>query len=208
MTTPIQADAAESHARQKGKLKAVMDGRIARASREQGLLIVHTGNGKGKTTAALGMLVRALGHGQRCAVVQFIKGEQATAEVILAQVAALSGGALTWDRCGQGFTWNTQDRDRDMAHAQAGWARVEQHLADPDLQFLLLDELNIALRQGYLDPGKVLAALQGRRPGLNVVVTGRGAPECLLDSADLVTDMREVKHPFKAGIKAQPGIEF
>jgi cob(I)alamin adenosyltransferase len=228
MTTPIQNDRsghetskavaedpqedpagdAETHARQQGKLKVVKDGRIARASREQGLLIVHTGSGKGKTTAALGMLVRALGHGQRCAVVQFIKGDHPTAEVILTQVAAISGGALAWDRCGQGFTWNTQDRDQDIAHAEAGWVRVRQHLADPELQFLLLDELNIVLRHGYLDMEKVLAEVQGRHPGLHVVITGRGAPESLLDSADLVTEMKEVKHPFKAGIKAQPGIEF
>jgi cob(I)alamin adenosyltransferase len=181
---------------------------IQDARPEPGLLIVHTGNGKGKTTAALGMLLRALGHGQRCAVVQFLKGKQPTAEVILTQVAALAGGALTWDRCGQGFTWITRDRDRDSADAEAGWARVRQHLADPDLQFLLLDELNIVLRQGYLDPGTVLAELRERRPGLHVVVTGRGAPEILMDSADLVTEMNEVKHPFKAGVKAQPGIEF
>jgi cob(I)alamin adenosyltransferase len=170
--------------------------------------MVHTGNGKGKSTAALGMLVRSLGHGYRCAVVQFIKGEKATSEVVLEKVAAATGGSISWDRCGQGFTWDTQDLESDIAHAQEGWALVRRHLADPDLRFLLLDELNIVLRHGFLDTAEVMADLQARRPDLHVVLTGRGAPEALLEAADLVTEMKELKHPFKAGIKAQPGIEF
>lgn len=196
------------HQRQMEKLKVVVDNRIAAATREKGLLMVHTGNGKGKSTAALGMLVRSLGHGFPCAVVQFIKGEQATAETMLAQVAPAFGGSLAWDRCGQGFTWNTQDLDADRAHAREGWELVRQHLSNPELRFLLLDELAIVLRHGLLDTAAVLAELQARRPKLHVVITGRGAPEALLEAADLVTEMREVKHPFKAGIKAQPGIEF
>lgn len=171
----------------------------------RGLLMVHTGSGKGKTTAALGMLVRALGHGFRCAVVQFLKGEHSTAEVILSRV---SGAALSWDRCGQGFTWKTRDREGDIRLAQEGWAVVRRHLADPELRFLLLDELNIVLRHGLLDTDQVLAELRARRPGLHVVITGRGAPEALLEAADLATEMRELKHPFQAGIQAQPGIEF
>ena len=191
-----------------GKLKVVVDKRIASATQEKGLLMVHTGNGKGKSTAAMGMLVRSLGHGYRCAVVQFIKGEQATAEVVLETVAQAMGGALTWDRCGHGFTWNTQDQAADIAHAQEGWAAVRRHLADPELRFLLLDELNIVLAHGFLNTREVLADLQGRRPDLHVVLTGRGAPEGLVEAADLVTEMKEIKHPFKAGIKAQAGIEF
>ena len=198
----------DTHARQMAKLKAVVDARIAKATQAKGLLMVHTGNGKGKSTAALGMLVRSLGHGHRCAVVQFIKGEQATAEVVLEQVAVAMGGALAWDRCGQGFTWDTQNRAADIAHAQEGWTIVRGHLQDPGLRFLLLDELNIVLAHGYLDTGEVLADLQGRVPGLHVVVTGRGAPESLMAAADLVTEMKEVKHPFQAGIMAQAGIEF
>jgi cob(I)alamin adenosyltransferase len=198
----------ERHQDQMAKLKRVVDGRIAQAIREQGLLVVHTGNGKGKTTAALGMLVRALGHGFPCAVVQFIKGDQATSEVILSQVAAVGGGSLSWDRCGQGFSWKTQDRDADRLHAEEGWTLARRHLADPDLRFLLLDELNIVLRHGLLDTARVIEELQARRPDLHVVLTGRGAPEALLEAADLVTEMNAVKHPLKAGIKAQPGIEF
>jgi cob(I)alamin adenosyltransferase len=198
----------ETHKRQMGKLKAVVDRRIAAATREQGLLMVHTGAGKGKSTAALGMLVRSLGHGFKCAVVQFIKGEQATAEVMLERVARDMGGALTWDRCGQGFTWNTQDREADIRHARAGWELVRRHLADPDLRFLLLDELNIVLGHGFLDTEEVLDELRGRQPWLHVVVTGRGAPKAVIEAADLVTEMKEIKHPFQAGIKAQAGIEF
>lgn len=204
---PLSPDP-DTHKRQMGKLKAVVDKRIASATEEKGLLMVHTGNGKGKSTAAMGMLVRSLGHGYTCAVVQFIKGEQATAEVVLAQVATAMGGTLTWDRCGQGFTWNTQDREADQAHAREGWEIAKRHLANPDLRFLLLDELNIVLRHGFLDTEEVLADLQARRPDVHVVLTGRGAPEALLEVADLVTEMKEIKHPFKAGIKAQPGIEF
>lgn len=202
------SDDPSTHARQMGKLKAVVDKRIAAATEEKGLLMVHTGNGKGKSTAALGMLVRSLGHGFPCAVVQFIKGEQATAETMLTQVTSTVGGNLAWDRCGQGFTWNTQDLEADKTHARQGWEVVRRHLSNPELRFLLLDELAIVLRHGFLDTVEVLAELQARRPELHVVITGRGAPEALLEAADLVTEMREVKHPFKAGIKAQPGIEF
>ena len=175
---------------------------------DKGLLIVHTGNGKGKSTAALGMLVRALGHGFSCAVVQFMKGRHATSEVILSGVAEVGGGALTWDRCGEGFTWNSLGRERDILCAEKGWALARQHLSNPSLRFLLLDELNVALHQGLLDTARIISDLQDRPSALHVVVTGRGAPEALMDAADLVTEMREIKHPLKAGIRAQPGIEF
>jgi len=173
-----------------------------------GLLMVHTGDGKGKTTAALGMLVRSLAHGHRCAVVQFIKGPRPTGELELERWARLAGARLRWDRCGEGFTWTAKERGRDERRAREGWDLVLAHLADPELRFLLLDELNIVLRHGFLDTAEVLGALQARRRELHVVVTGRGAPEALLAAADLVTEMRDVKHPFRAGIQAQAGIEF
>ena len=197
-----------AHRRRMERIKAAVDGRIERAQGEKGLLMVHTGSGKGKTTAAMGMLVRSLGHGHPCAVVQFIKGPQPTGEQTLERLAQSTGGRLAWDRCGEGFTWNTQDRERDAAHAREGWTIVRGHLADPELRFLLLDELNIVLRHGFLDTARVLAELQARPRDLHVVITGRGAPEALLEAADLVTEMRDLKHPFRAGIKAQAGIEF
>jgi cob(I)alamin adenosyltransferase len=184
------------------KLKAVMDAKVARATGRKGLVIVHTGNGKGKTTAALGMLLRALGHGLKCAVIQFVKGDQESAE------ALLRSPLLTWDRCGEGFTWNTQDRQRDQDQARAGWDLALARLADPELGFLLLDELDIVLAHEYLPVAEVLAGLAGKSPELHVVITGRGAPEALVAVADLVAEMREIKHPFQAGIAAQKGIEF
>jgi cob(I)alamin adenosyltransferase len=141
-------------------------------------------------------------------VLQFIKGEQSTAETILEAVANHCGAALLWDRVGEGFTWNTQDLARDQASARAGWERVRQHLANPDLRFLLLDELNVVLRYGFLSLDEVLSDLAARPPQLHVVVTGRHAPEAMIAMADLVTEMKELKHPFQAGIKAQAGIEF
>ena len=174
----------------------------------RGLLIVHTGDGKGKSTAALGMLLRSLAHGHACAVVQFLKGERATGEQALEKAASVLGGSLVWTRCGLGFTWTTRDLDAERRAAQDGWARVARHLADPGLRFLLLDELNLALDKGQLDTAEVLDALRGRRPGLHVVVTGRRAPQALLEAADLVTEMRALKHPLQAGIPAQAGIEF
>jgi len=174
----------------------------------KGLLIVHTGNGKGKTTAALGMLVRSLGHAHKCAVVQFIKGSQPTSETLLAKVASSLGGSLTWERCGEGFTWRNADKTRDLELAQQGWEKVKALLADPELRFLMLDELNIVLQHRFLDTETVLADLLARQPKLHVVLTGRGAPEAILQAADLVTEMKEHKHPFQAGIQAQAGIEF
>ena len=190
------------------RLKTAMEARIARAQGEKGLLIVHTGNGKGKTTAALGLLLRSLGHGMKSAVVQFIKGDQDTSETLLAAVAASSAAHLQWNRVGAGFTWNTQDLGRDQARAHEGWDLVRRHLADPGLEFLLLDELNVVLRYGFLPLDDVLADLAARPPHLHVAVTGRNAPAELIEMADLVTEMKELKHPFKGGLKAQAGIEF
>jgi len=192
-------------AKHEAEMKALqkeMRGKMAAARRRKGLLIVHTGDGKGKTSAALGMLLRSLGHGFKCAVVQFIKGGRGTAESLL------QSPLLSWDKVGEGFTWDTQSRERDTQCARAGWELVLRHLADPELKFLLLDELNVVLSYEYLRVEEVLEALRNKREDLHVVVTGRGAPPALIEAADLVTEMKEVKHPFKEGIRAQPGIEF
>lgn len=204
---PLSKDP-ETYKHQMKKVKDAVDKRITAANKEKGLLIVHTGSGKGKSTAAIGMLVRSLGHGYKCAVVQFIKGSHDSAETHLFEAARAMGGSLSWERCGEGFTWNTQDYGRDMAHAKEGWEIVMRHLADPKLRFLFLDELNIILSHKLLDTREVISAIQARHPGMHVVLTGRGASEELINAADMVTEMREIKHPFKAGIKAQPGIEF
>lgn len=198
----------ELHKQRMERLQAAMEARIAKAQDEKGLLIVHTGNGKGKSTAALGLLLRSLGHGMNSAVVQFIKGEQSSAETVLEAVASHCNAQLQWDRVGEGFTWNTQDLARDQASAREGWELVRRHLANPDLKFLLLDELNIVLRYGFLSLDEVLPDLAARPAHLHVAVTGRNAPTELMEIADLVTEMKELKHPFKAGIKAQAGIEF
>ncbi|MBS1766665.1 MAG: cob(I)yrinic acid a,c-diamide adenosyltransferase [Acidobacteria bacterium] len=195
-------NAAEDHEARMQALQADMRAKMAAARERKGLLIVHTGDGKGKTTAALGMLLRALGHGHKCAVLQFIKGDRATAESLLASPL------LSWERVGEGFTWDTQDLERDRAKAREGWNRALKHLADPDLKFLLLDELNIVLAYDYLPEAEVIAALAAKREDLHVVVTGRGAPPALVAIADLVTEMKEIKHPFQQGVRAQAGIEF
>jgi len=193
---------ANEHEEEMKALQKEMRGKMAAARRRKGLIIVHTGDGKGKTSAALGMLLRSLGHGFKCAVVQFIKGGRGTAESLLASPL------LRWDKVGQGFTWDTQSREKDTQCARAGWALVRRHLADPELKFLLLDELNIVLSYEYLPAAEVIEALRNKREDLHVVVTGRGALPALIEIADLVTEMKEIKHPFKEGIRAQPGIEF
>ncbi len=193
---------ANQHEAEMKALQKEMRGKMAAARRRKGLIIVHTGDGKGKTSAALGMLLRSLGHGFKCAVVQFIKGGRGTAESLL------KSPLLQWDKVGQGFTWDTQSRENDMKCARAGWDLVQRHLADPDLKFLLLDELNIVLSYEYLPAAEVIESLQSKRDDLHVVVTGRGALPAMIEIADLVTEMKEIKHPFQQGIKAQPGIEF
>lgn len=194
--------AQDDHAERMQTLQAEMRAKMAAARDRKGLIIVHTGDGKGKTSAALGMLLRSLGHGFKCAVFQFIKGDRATAESLLASPL------LRWERVGEGFTWDTQNRDRDIAKAREGWEKAVLAMADPDLKFLLLDELNIVLAYDYLPVDEVIAALKAKRADLHVVVTGRGAPESLIALADLVTEMKEIKHPFAHGIQAQAGIEF
>jgi cob(I)alamin adenosyltransferase len=187
------------------KRKAVQDAEVAGKTLEKGLLIVHTGTGKGKSTAAFGLALRMLGRGQRVGVVQFIKGAWHTAERDALQKF---GDQLSWHTMGEGFTWETQDRARDVAAAERAWAKARELMEDASYALVILDELNIALRYDYLDLTTVIAALDARRPSLHVVVTGRNAKPELIAAADLVTEMTLIKHHFAAGVKAQPGIEF
>ena len=202
--TAAKSDA-ERHRAKMAKRKAVQDAEVAGKTIEKGLLIVHTGAGKGKSTAAFGLALRMLGRGQRVGVVQFIKGAWHSAERDALQ---RFGDQLTWHTMGEGFTWETQDRARDMAAAERAFAKARELMADPGLALLILDELNIALRYDYLDLATVIATLNARRQGLHVVVTGRNAKPELIAAADLVTEMTLLKHHFAAGVKAQPGIEF
>jgi cob(I)alamin adenosyltransferase len=193
--------------------KEVQDQRLAQASQEKGLIIVNTGNGKGKTTAALGMVLRSLGHGYRVAIVQFIKGAWEPAEKAAFQhwTSAAPGETpqLEFHAMGEGFTWETQDRERDTEKAHEAWEKALEFIRNPDLRLVLLDEINIALKLGYLDVQDVLAGLEQKPAESHVILTGRGAPAALIERADLVTEMTLVKHPFREqGVKAQPGIEF
>ena len=205
MNQPIDQSEAERHRAKMAKRKAVQDAEVAAKTIEKGLLFVHTGTGKGKSTAAFGLALRMLGRGQRVGVVQFIKGAWHSAE---RDALARFGDQLVWHTMGEGFTWETQDRARDVAAAERAWAKACELMTDPNLAMLILDELNIALRYDYLDLAAVVAALEARRHGLHVVLTGRNAKPELVAAADLVTEMTLVKHHFAAGVKAQPGIEF
>ena len=205
MNQPTDQTEAERHRAKMAKRKAVQDAEVAGKTIEKGLLIVHTGTGKGKSTAAFGLALRVLGRGQRVGVVQFIKGAWHSAE---RDALARFGDQLVWHTMGEGFTWETQDRARDVAAAERAWGKARDLMADPNLAMLILDELNIALRYDYLDLAAVIAALKTRPAGLHVVVTGRNAKPELVAAADLVTEMTLVKHHFAAGVKAQAGIEF
>ena len=198
----------EDGARHKAKMekrKAAQDAEVAEKTVEKGLLIVHTGKGKGKSTAAFGLLLRALGRGFRVGVVQFGKGAWDTGE---REAVKAFGDRVVWHVLGEGFTWETQDRARDVAAAERAWGKALELMEDGTIGLVILDELNISLRYDHLDLGGVLEKLRSRRPNLHVVVTGRNAKTDLLDAADLVTEMIAVKHHFAAGVKAQPGIEF
>jgi cob(I)alamin adenosyltransferase len=199
-----EAEAARHREKMRNR-KVAQDAEVAGKTIEKGLLIVHTGAGKGKSTAAFGLLLRMVGHGRKTGVVQFIKGAWSTGE---RAVLERFGDLVQWHSMGEGFTWETQDRARDVAAAQKAWERALALMARPDLALLVLDELNIALRYDYLAEADVLAALSSRRPGLHVVVTGRNARPALIEAADLVTEMVPKKHHFAAGVKAQAGIEF
>jgi len=178
---------------------------LATKTEERGLLIVHTGAGKGKSTAAFGMVLRCIGHGMRVGIVQFVKGVWHTGE---RDVLAKFPDLVTCRAMGEGFTWDTQDRERDIAAARAAWETAKAMIADPSYKLVLLDELNIVLRYGYLPLDEVLAVLRSKPRDLHVAITGRNAPPELIEAADLVTEMTMVKHPFRAGVKAQAGIEF
>jgi cob(I)alamin adenosyltransferase len=197
---------AEQYRKKMQRRKEVQDERVAKASTEKGLIIVHTGNGKGKTTAALGMVLRSLGHGYRVAIVQFIKGAWEPAEKA---VFSRWADQLEFHAMGEGFTWETQDRDRDIQTAYQAWQTALTFIRNSDFRLVLLDEINIALKFGYLSVEDVLAGLEQKPADSHVILTGRGAPAALIERADLVTEMTLVKHPFREqGVKAQPGIEF
>jgi len=193
------------HTAKMARIKEARDRMMAAKSGEKGLVIVHTGKGKGKSSSAFGMVMRCLGHEMRVGIVQFIKGAWTTGE---ARFLARFPELVTIRTMGEGFTWETQDRARDVAAAERAWAVAAGMLADPAYRLIVLDEINVALRYEYLALDPVLAALAARPPLQHVVLTGRNAPQGLLDAADLVTEMTLVKHPFRAGIKAQAGIEF
>ena len=186
--------------------KEVQQERVAKASQEKGLIIVNTGNGKGKTTAALGMVLRSLGHGYKVAIVQFIKGAWEPAEKA---VFSLWPEQLEFHAMGEGFTWETQDRNRDIEKAGEAWQTALTFIRNPDYKLVLLDEVNVALKLGYLQVEEVLAGLEEKPVDSHLILTGRGAPLALIERADLVTEMTLIKHPFREqGVKAQPGIEF
>ena len=199
-----EIDTARHHEKM-AKKKAARDKIMAGKTIERGLLIVHTGKGKGKSTAAFGMVFRCIGHGMKAGVIQFVKGAWGTGErTVLEKFPEL----VTIKAMGEGFTWETQDIERDMAHARAGWEEAKRLIADPSYKMVMLDELNIVLRYDYLPLQEVLEVLRNKPTDKHIVVTGRNAKEELIEIADLVTEMELIKHPFRSGVKAQAGIEF
>lgn len=184
--------------------KSVVDQQIATAQNERGILLINTGNGKGKSSAAFGLIPRTLGHGLKVAVVQFIKSRTDTGEEKFFRQTP----GVSWHICGEGFTWETQDTARDQATAEAAWSLAQQYLNDTSISLLILDEFTYCLKYSWLDTDAVLTAIQQRHPDQNLVITGRGAPEKLLELADTVTEMADIKHAFRAGVKAMPGMEW
>jgi len=205
MGRPTDEQEVERHRVKMAKRKLVQDAEVAGKTIEKGLLVVHTGPGKGKSTAAFGLALRMLGRGHRVGVVQFIKGAWHSAE---RDALAVFGDQISWHTMGEGFTWETQDLKRDVAAAERAWEKALELMRDPTFGLVVLDEINIALRYAYLDVHAVVTALNARRAGLHVVATGRNAKPELIAAADLVTEMTLVKHHFAAGVTAQPGIEF
>lgn len=204
MTEPTQTDDAR-WAEKKRKQQAARQRMLAKKTREKGLLMIHTGKGKGKTTAAMGLVMRALGHGQRVGIVQFVKGKWETGE---RPILEKFGDQITVRVMGEGFSWDSQDRQRDIAAAHAAWETATQMIASPDFDLIVLDELNIVLRYDHLPINEVVAVLAARRPDLHILVTGRNAKDELIEAADMVTEMTMVKHHFRDDVKAQAGIEF
>jgi len=195
------------HAAKMAKIKAARDKIMATKQGEKGLIIVHTGAGKGKSSSGFGMVLRCIAHGMPSAVVQFIKGAWDTGERRL--IEGHFADLCQFYAMGEGFTWETQDRARDIAAARAGWEKAKELIRNPDIRLVLLDEINIALRYDYLDVAEIVTFLREEKPPLtHVVLTGRNAKEELIAIADLVTEMTLIKHPFRSGIKAQPGVEF
>ena len=206
MTSLPEDDINKRHREKMAKRKAIQDAEVAsKTITSKGLLIVNTGPGKGKSTAAFGLVLRALGHGHHVGVVQFIKGAWNTGEK---NALERFSDLLRWHSMGEGFTWETQDRERDIAAAKRAWDQVLELMNDPKIKLILLDELNIALRYDYLPLLEVVDVLSNRRPDLHIIVTGRNAKPEMIEAADLVTEMGMVKHHFAAGVKAQEGIEF
>lgn len=206
--TPNTNDYAGRDARHKARMvrkKEVVDSKIAAAQTERGVIVITTGNGKGKSSSGFGMVVRAMGHGMRTGVVQFIKGAFPSGEEMFLRRFPEE---CEFHVMGEGYTWETQDRARDVAKAEAAWEVARRMLRDPSFDLILFDELNIALKLHYLDLDTVIADLRARPPKQHVVITGRGAPSALIEAADTVTDMTPVKHAFEQGIKAQPGVEM
>ena len=197
----------ERHAQRMARKKAVVDEAIAAAQQERGVLVVNTGTGKGKSSAAFGVVARALGHGMQVAVIQFVKGRSDTGEEAFFKQAA-DPEKLLWHVTGEGFTWEIQNLDRDVATARAAWELACRYLADPAVGLVVLDEMTYAFKYGWLDLPDVLDVLAGRPPMQHVIITGRAAPEALVAAADTVTDMSMVRHAFKAGVKAMPGMEW
>ncbi len=200
MTEP---HAAQRHQQRMQRKKTVVDAAIARADHDQGLLLVLTGNGKGKSSSAFGMMARALGHGLRVGVAQFIKGSQDTGEECFFRQQE----QVVWHVLGEGFTWDTQNLQRDRDIALQGWMVVQEMLRNPDLQMLVLDELTYPLQYGWLDMERVLADLRRRPPMQHVIITGRAAPQALCDAADTLTELSDLKHAFRAGVRAQKGVD-
>ncbi|PJB04115.1 MAG: cob(I)yrinic acid a,c-diamide adenosyltransferase [Hydrogenophilales bacterium CG_4_9_14_3_um_filter_63_34] len=197
-------DQADRHATRMAKKKAVIDANIAKADKEKGLLLVLTGNGKGKSSSAFGMVARALGHGMKVGVAQFIKGRSDTGE----EAFFSKQPGVEWHVLGEGFTWDTQNLERDMATAKQGWAIAQKMLADPGIGLVVLDELTYLLKYGWLDVASVINDLVARPPMQHVVVTGRAAPQALCDAADTVSEIADVKHAYRAGVKAQAGVDL
>ena len=193
------------HTARMAKKKVVQDKIVAAKTIEKGLLMVHTGPGKGKTTAALGMAVRMMGHGRKVGIVQFVKGAMTTGEKVIFDAFP---DLVEFKPMGEGFTWDTQDRTRDIAVAREAWDEVRRMIADPSYAMVIADEINIVLRYDYLPLDEVLSGFAARPEMTHVVATGRNAPDALIAAADLVTEMGQVKHPFRGGVKAQAGVEF
>lgn len=200
----VDSERSERHRTRMQRKKEVIDAAITRADREQGLLLILTGNGKGKSSSAFGMIARALGHGMRVGVAQFIKGRSDTGE----EAFFRKQENVIWHVLGEGFTWDTQNLERDTETAQRGWAIVQEMLHNPAIDLIVLDELTYPLKFGWLDLTTVLGDLKNRPPMQHVVITGRSAPEALCEAADTVTEMTDIKHAFRAGIQAQKGIDL